>query len=76
MNKYDLENFVDLMEASPDDDKARAFVRMNPNERAAYLSRFRACARDESITLRKRATLLNVERKLAQVDRECRAAGR
>jgi hypothetical protein len=64
------------MEASNDVEKQRAFIRMNPNDRAAYLYNLRACARDDQITLRKRATLLNVERKLAQADREARNAGR
>jgi hypothetical protein len=76
MEKYALLDFVDLMESSHDDEKMRAFVRMNPNERAAYLYNFRACAHSDEISLRKKSTLLNIERKLAQVDRECRAAGR
>jgi hypothetical protein len=72
----DLHQFIDLMEASPDVEKQRAFIRMNPNDRATYLYNLRAYARDESITLRKRATLFNIERKLATIDRECRGAGR
>ena len=76
MDKYDLLSFVDLMESSHDDEKMRAFIRMNPNDRAAYLYNLRACAHSDEISLRKKSTLLNVERKLAQVDRECRNAGR
>jgi hypothetical protein len=76
MDKNDLHQFIDLMEASPDIEKQRAFIRMNPSDRATYLYNLRACARDEAITLRKRATLLNIERKLATIDRECRGAGR
>jgi len=75
-DKNDLHQFIDALEATPDIEKQRAFVRMQPNDRASYLYNLRAYARDEAITLRKRATLLNVQRKLEQVDRECRSAGR
>jgi hypothetical protein len=75
-DKNDLHQFIDAMEASPDVEKMRAFIRMSPNDRASYLYNLRAYTRSDAITLRKRATLANVERKLAQVDRECRNAGR
>ena len=76
MDKYDLLNFVDLMESSHDDEKMRAFIRMNPNDRAAYLYNLRGLACSDELSLRKKSTLLNIERKLATIDRECRGAGR
>ena len=76
MDKNDLHQFIDLMEASHDDEKARAFIRMTPDARATYLYNLRGLACSDEISLRKKSTLLNVERKLAQVDRECRNAGR
>jgi hypothetical protein len=65
-DKNDLHQFIDALESTPDIEKQRAFIRMAS----------RAYARDEAITLRKRSTLLNVERKLRAVDTECRNAGR
>jgi hypothetical protein len=64
------------MESSHDDEKMRAFIRMNPNDRAAYLYNLRGLACSDELSLRKKSTLLNIERKLATIDRECRGAGR
>jgi hypothetical protein len=75
-DKQDLHQFIDALEASDDVEKQRTFIRMNPNARATYLHHLRTYAHSDAITLRKRATLLNVSRKLAVIDRECRDAGR
>jgi hypothetical protein len=75
-DKNDLHQFIDALESTPDIEKQRAFIRMASQDRATYLYNLRAYARDEAITLRKRSTLLNVERKLRAVDTECRNAGR
>jgi len=75
-DRRDLMNFVEAMESSDDDEKARAFIRMNANDRSGYLNSLRACARSDAISLRQRATLFNVQRKLETVDRELRSAGR
>jgi gluconate kinase len=56
MDRNDLNNFVDAMEASPDVEKMRAFIRMTPHDRAAYLYNLRAYTRSDEISLRKRST--------------------
>jgi hypothetical protein len=76
MDKHDLNNYVDALEATNDADKMRAFVRMAPQDRATYLYHLRAYARSDEISLRRKATLLNVERKLSAIDREAKNAGR
>ena len=76
LDKNNLLAFVDAIEASTDQDKVRFFVTLQPSKRESYLSELRAVTRGDGISLKKRATLLNVERKLERAHREAQAAGR
>ena len=75
-DRNDLHQFVDALESTPDVEKARAFIRMNPDARSAYLHHLSSYSHSDAISLRRRATILNVSRKLAQVDRELRQSNR
>jgi hypothetical protein len=68
--------YVEAMEASTDQDKVRFFMTLQPSQRESYLSELRAVTRSDGISLKKRATLLNVQRKLERAHREAQAAGR
>jgi hypothetical protein len=68
--------YVEAMEASTDQDKMRFFVTLQPSKRESYLSELKAVTRGDGISLKKRATLLNVLRKLEWAHRSAQAAGR
>jgi hypothetical protein len=74
--RQDLNTLAEHFQTTSDDDKARAFISMNPDHRYTYLMKLRAAARSDLITNAKKAVLWNVERKLLQIDTELRNARR
>jgi hypothetical protein len=76
LDRNDLNLLAEHFQSTPDDEKARQFIAMSPDNRYSYLAQLRAAARSDAITNQKRATLWNVERKLLQIDQELRLVGR
>lgn len=75
-DRADLNSFAEFFQSTTDADKADAFVRLSPNQRAEYLYWLRSASRSDEITLKKRATLFNVERQLTALHRRLENVGR
>lgn len=75
-DRADLNSFAEFFQSTTDADKADAFVRLSPNQRTEYLYWLRSASRSDEITLKKRATLFNVERQLTALHRRLENVGR